>query len=330
MAKFSVIVPAYNADTTLSQTLDAILAQRHVEWECVVVDDGSTDTTLAMARDYARRDPRIRVVSQENQGTAGAYNTGVATSAGEWIVMCSADDLLLPAHMTEMSAAIEDAPGPDIWSSNGYFLRGDGSTIVYGPEFIRGGMDLLQLIGDCFFGVGATYRREVFDRIGGYRTGIYAEDYDFWLRALARGATHGYLDTPLSVHRLGETQKSADKERLLRSGIRIRAELAESGLLSKAEIAAIQASIHERRLRIARLEPDRRRRALRVAMTRLSDPVSLARDVKQRLSDPVSLARAVKRRSAKAVRGLSRRIRRRLRSAAEKRAEVRSRADRAE
>ncbi len=72
--RFSVVVPAYQAAPTLGATLDAIMAQAFRDWECVVVDDGSTDDTLAIATAYAERDARFRVVHQSNPGTAGAYN----------------------------------------------------------------------------------------------------------------------------------------------------------------------------------------------------------------------------------------------------------------
>jgi len=134
MPRFSIIVPAYNAESTLAETLDAISAQRVDDWECIVVDDGSSDGTLALAQSYADADPRFSVTSQPNQGTAGAYNTGVKSATGEFVVICSADDVLLPEHLERMSAFIEGEPEYDIYSNNGYFWRTDGSrTAVYGP-----------------------------------------------------------------------------------------------------------------------------------------------------------------------------------------------------
>src|SRR5258708_1668380 len=97
--RFSVVVPAYGAAMTLPETLDAILSQTFTDWECVVVDDGSTDETLRIANEFAARDRRIRAIHQENKGTAGAYNTGVGAARGQLIVICSADDVLLPEHL---------------------------------------------------------------------------------------------------------------------------------------------------------------------------------------------------------------------------------------
>jgi glycosyltransferase involved in cell wall biosynthesis len=98
-------MPAYQAASTLAETLDAIMAQSFSDWECVVVDDGSTDDTLLTATAYEQRDPRFRVICQGNRGTAGAYNAGVSSAVGDFVVICSADDILLPEHLFRMSAS---------------------------------------------------------------------------------------------------------------------------------------------------------------------------------------------------------------------------------
>jgi glycosyltransferase involved in cell wall biosynthesis len=221
--RFSIVVPAYQAASTLTETLDAILAQAFGDWECVVVDDGSTDDTLGVASAYASGHPRIRVIHQDNQGTAGAYNAGVSSAAGDFIVLCSADDILLPEHLSRMSAFIDGEDGYDIYSSNGYFWRpGESRELCYGPGLGQRihSLELGDVIRRCFYSVGAAYRRELFAAVGGYRLGVYGEDYDFWLRAMASGARHHYLPEPLSLHRMSPSQKSARLETVYRTDIR--------------------------------------------------------------------------------------------------------------
>ncbi len=249
MPRFSLVVPAYQAASTLSETLDGLLAQTFVDWNCVVVDDGSTDSTLQIASGYAAADPRIRVLHQDNQGTAGAYNTGVSSVDGEFVVICSADDILLPQHLATMSTFIDSELGYDIYASNGYYwLPGRSRWLVYeGPHGARAhSLRLANIIRVCFYGVGATYRRELFARIDGYRTDVFAEDYDFWLRALASGARHRYVPAALSLFRLGETQKSASIELVHQSGIRLVTELKRDFALSEEEVRAVDESIVER------------------------------------------------------------------------------------
>lgn len=270
MPRFSVVIPAYNADRTLAETLDAVLAQRFDDWECVVVDDGSTDATLAIASRYSDRDPRIRVLSQANKGSGGAYNTGVRGAVGEFVVMCSSDDVLLPDHLREMSVFIDANEPYDIYSCNGYYLYPNGRReLVYGPGAMRDSLDLADVIRLCFFSVGATYRRRLFDSVGGYREEVFGEDWDFWMRTMAGGATHRYLSAPLSLHRKSSTQKSARLASVYESDIRLVEDLRESFALSKDELAAADESTLERRRRIDWLEKPAWRRTAHDTYKRL-------------------------------------------------------------
>lgn len=220
--RFSVVVPAYNAESTLAETLDAVLAQSLGDWECVIVDDGSADGTASIAQSYAARDPRFVLRSQANRGTAGAYNCGVRSASGDLIAICSADDLLLPVHLETMSELIERNPSCGIFSSNGEYLDETGrrEPVYTGREWkVERSLSFSEVLDCCFFSVGAVYRRSVFDFVDGYREGVYGEDYDLWLRAMAKGAIHRYTPRSLSLHRLSTTQKSADVIRVWTSNV---------------------------------------------------------------------------------------------------------------
>jgi glycosyltransferase involved in cell wall biosynthesis len=256
--RFSIVVPAYQAASTLGETLDAILAQTFEDWECIVVDDGSTDDTRTIATAYADRDPRIRVVHQDNQGTGGAYNAGVRSARGEFVAICSADDILLPGHLSAMSAFIDAEDGYEIYSSNGYFWSpGVSKELAYGPgerESIAS-FDLPNVIHKCFFSVGAAYRRELFGAVGGYRLGVYGEDYDFWLRAMAAGARQRYLPEPLALHRVSATQKSAQLEKVYQGDIRLLTDLRRDFTLSPEINGAIEQAIRDRERLVTKIHP---------------------------------------------------------------------------
>jgi glycosyltransferase involved in cell wall biosynthesis len=265
--RFSVVVPAYQAEETLRETLDGVLSQTSDNWECVVVDDGSTDGTLEIAQEYAQRDPRIRVIGQANQGTAGAYNAGVAAATGAYIVLCSADDVLLPNHLSTMSAFVDAEPGYEIYTANGYRWS-PGRPLELMNDRGRGekasSLDLADVIRACFYGVGAAYKRELFARVGGYRQGIFGEDYDFWLRAMAIGARHRYLPEPLSLFRVSPTQKSARARTVYESDIRLVTDLRRDFTLTPWQNHVVAESINERRRLIAQL--DGRKSAYRAAI----------------------------------------------------------------
>lgn len=108
MPRASIVVPAFNAATTLGATLDALARQTFRDLEVVVVDDGSSDATGALVR--ARRDPRVRLVRQANRGLAGARNTGIAHARGAVIGFCDADDLWQPRKLAAHVAHLEASP----------------------------------------------------------------------------------------------------------------------------------------------------------------------------------------------------------------------------
>lgn len=250
MPRFSIVVPAYNAESTLPDTLDAIMAQTFSDWECVVVDDGSADGTMTTTRDYTRRDSRFRLLTQTNQGTAGAYNTGVRSASASLIVLCSADDLLLPDHLRIIDDLVGRHPDCGIYSSNGDYLfeTGRRDRVYGGREWeLERSLSLEEVLAVCFFSVGATYRRSVFDLVGGYRVGVYGEDYDFWLRAMAAGVKHRYTPHVLSLHRISSVQKSASILRVYDSNIEAYKNLVHGGWVRTGQLSLVESAIIARR-----------------------------------------------------------------------------------
>ncbi len=256
--RFSVTVPAYNAEATLAETVASVQAQTFTSWELVIVDDGSSDGTLALARRLAGDDRRIRVVSQENLGPGGAYNTAVREGRADLLVMLSADDLLLPEHLARFDGFVRDNLDAAVFTCNGWYEYEDGRREVAAPERLwadPGGCTLEELLQACFYGVGAVYRREVWDAVGGFREDLYSEDYLFWLLALARGFRHRHLDEILSVHRRTGTQMSAAGLRMRENDLRVVDEVVASGLLTPSQRVAAQRSRTrlKRNIRIRRL-----------------------------------------------------------------------------
>ncbi len=250
MPLISIVVPAYNAADTLAETLDAILAQTARDWECVVVDDGSKDTTLELARSYEQQDARIRVLTQANRGTGGAYNTGVREATGSWVSICSADDVLLPPHVESMARAISRYPGFQIYSCNGYYWHADDSRVqVYTGEAAAAYHEwtLEETLARCFFSVGACYERGLFDAVGGYVEDAYGEDYDFWLRTMAQGARQLYVPEALSLHRISATQKSANLAKAFESDVRSIQNALDTGNLTPSQAKAARSAIGLRR-----------------------------------------------------------------------------------
>lgn len=251
--RFSVTVPAFNAEATLAQTLDSVRSQTFSDWELVIVDDGSTDSTLSLAQSYAAEDDRIRVVTQENRGSGGAYNTAVRAARAELLVMLSADDLLLPNHLAEFDAFIQAHPSDSIFSSSGLYEYDDGtreSEVLHLAWRDQTTCTLVDMLRACFFDMGAVYRHDVFDAVGGFNEDVYAEDYLFFLSAMAKGFSHRYLDQPLAVHRRNSLQKSADGLRVRQAELFAIRQTVAAGLLGPSERAAARRAIQRIRVNI--------------------------------------------------------------------------------
>lgn len=97
--KFSIVVPVYNVAPYLSECLDSVMAQCFGDWECICVDDGSTDGSGAILDDYAAKDKRLRVVHQTNSGVSAARNAGLAVASGEWMTFLDADDIIAHRYL---------------------------------------------------------------------------------------------------------------------------------------------------------------------------------------------------------------------------------------
>ena len=110
---FSVIIPVYNAEKYLRPCLDSVLNQTESDWECVCVDDGSTDASGMILDEYAARDSRFKVIHQANGGEGVARNTGLKMAVGDWITWLDADDLYRTDRLEEARRLI-DRENPDL------------------------------------------------------------------------------------------------------------------------------------------------------------------------------------------------------------------------
>jgi glycosyltransferase involved in cell wall biosynthesis len=260
--RFSVIIPAYNARDVLERTVRSALAQTYHDFEVVISDDGSPDDTLEVANALAKRDSRVRVVTGLNGGCSVARNRGFEAARGEFCVLLDADDMLKPEYLATMSAFIDRCPGYDIYSCNGDRLMAEDRT----EPFLGGaGYDretswtLDDLIPVDRIFIMAVIRRDTHARLGGFRDDLrYAEDYDFWLRALALGATHRFTPVSLGIYVESAAGKSKNRIPHAQAQIRIFEDLSAMPELSQAQRAAAERKLDGLRTRIARVKLETR------------------------------------------------------------------------
>jgi glycosyltransferase involved in cell wall biosynthesis len=155
-ANISVVIPAYNSEKYIRQTLQSVCDQTVNDWECVVVDDGSTDGTPQIIREMARKDDRIRMIEQSNAGPAAARNNGMASvSAGsEFIAFMDHDDVWLPDALAVLRDTLRAYPESiaahglaDTIDGNGQLVdhtRADGGFLNFGRSRMAGSLGYLQ------------------------------------------------------------------------------------------------------------------------------------------------------------------------------------------
>lgn len=190
----SVIIPTYNSRAHIRQTVDGVLAQTHPRVELIVVDDGSTDDTLAVLASYGEQ---LRVVRQANQGVCKARNVGLAQARGNFICFLDHDDVWYPDMLAQQLQAFgADLEVGCVYANYMHWWPDeDGRHVDPGELRARittnSELDLSMsgwiyhlLLIDCHVPTsGAMFRREVFRQCGAFDESLpYSEDWDLWLR----------------------------------------------------------------------------------------------------------------------------------------------------
>lgn len=223
----SVITPLYNSARHIAATLESLMAQTHGDWECVLVDDGSTDATHEAIAPFLA-DPRFSHIRQPNQGIAGARNTAIQAARGTWIALLDHDDRWLPTKL-ESQLGLARAAGSDLVATDATIVRG-GERILYSecfPEHVRA---RLERLGDSDVDVleflleanplcasSVMLRRALFERHGLLDVAASsADDYDMWLRC-ARDARFDFVLEPLVEYFVHDANVSGDTAKLRRT-----------------------------------------------------------------------------------------------------------------
>jgi glycosyltransferase involved in cell wall biosynthesis len=167
----SVIVPVYNGEAFISDTLESALGQTYRNIEVIVVDDGSRDRTRAIVDAWVERDSRVRVLAQENRGVAAARNRALATARGEFIAPLDADDLWDPTkierQVRRMTEAGEDTGMVYCWWAS---IDASGAVLDCSPRwsFEGAGADIMLQVNYTGNGSVPLYRRRCLENVGGY------------------------------------------------------------------------------------------------------------------------------------------------------------------
>ena len=240
----SVVVPAYNAELTIQETLLSIRNQSHQNLEIIIVDDGSRDRTRELALQQATIDPRIQVISQPNGGVAVARNQGIELARGRLIAPIDADDLWRPGKIERQLRALH-AGGPLVglvycWSA---IINEDSAVTSPGSNVTHTGDVLLPLFYGNFVGNGSAplMRRDMVLAAGGYDPSLKArkaqgcEDWKLYL-SLAESSHFTVIPDYLVGYRFTAAAMSGDVSQMLRSDAIVRGEMADRHPNSKDDL----------------------------------------------------------------------------------------------
>jgi glycosyltransferase involved in cell wall biosynthesis len=224
MPMVSVIMPAYNAEQYLPAAVESVLRQSFSDLELLIVDDGSSDRTLEIARQYAATDSRVRVLEQANAGPGPARNTGFRAATGRLFAFLDSDDEWDETFLSEQIAVLEARPDVDVVIGNAR-IRG-GSRHGQPARPIRGEgqpITLAEILANenALF-IMAVFRRETVDAIGGFDpTLLTNEEYEMWIRAALAGHTFTRHTKPLGWYSCRPGSLSSSDTRMLSGILRV-------------------------------------------------------------------------------------------------------------
>jgi glycosyltransferase involved in cell wall biosynthesis len=209
----SVVIPVYNGEKTIRETINCVLNQSLSDFELLVVNDGSKDSTLEIVSRI--QDPRLKVFSYPNAGLAATRNRGISLSSSDYISFIDADDLWTPDKLEAQLKALEDNPQAAIaysWTDcideSSQFLRKGGYLTVNGDVYSQ-----LLVVDFLESGSNPLFRKQALIEVGGFDESLTAaEDWDILLRLAARYPFVA-VPSPQILYRVSATSMSANVER---------------------------------------------------------------------------------------------------------------------
>lgn len=219
MDKVSIVIPVYNCEKYVREAINSVVAQTYSEWELIAVDDGSTDGSLQVLREFDS-DPRIRVVHQDNNGVAAARNAGIKLCSGRYVALLDADDVWCDNCKLEKQIKFMMVHGAGMCFTSYETVSEDGAPInvVHVPKLINYKGFLKNTI-TCSHTVMFDTRKiakEMLLAPSSFPTKDFPEDLSVWLQVLKEGHLAYGLDDVLAQYRKRRASRSSNKLRAIK------------------------------------------------------------------------------------------------------------------
>lgn len=194
----SVIIPTYQRLETLPRAIDSVLSQSFNDFELIVVDDGSSDGTAEYLKQLQEKEPRLRVIQQENHGVSAARNHAIEVANGKWLAFLDSDDewlakkLQMQMELAQIRPELKIIHGEEIWIRRGRRVNPHKKHKKFGGRVFR------HCLALCLISPSAVIiNKEIFQKIGSFNEDyVVCEDYDLWLRITAQYDV-GFIEEPI-------------------------------------------------------------------------------------------------------------------------------------
>ena len=204
----SIVIVAFDADRYIDAAINSCLSQSYSNIELILVDDGSTDDTLAIMEKYSNSDSRVSVIKQENKGVGAARNLGNNIAKGELIAVLDADDLMLANRLEVQMQYLQQYPEIDILSCWMEYINENGKRIgvyIYPKDLTNPTQFREYLANEKPISIahsGVIYRKEKVEQVGGYRNIRPGQDTDLWNRMVENGCIAVVMPIVLGKYRI--------------------------------------------------------------------------------------------------------------------------------
>ena len=213
--KISVILPVYNGEEHVGEAIESVLNQTYSNLELVIVNDCSTDTTLKILESYARKDSRIRIITNPvNYMLPRSLNEGFLNATGEYFTWTSDDNRYKPEALEKLIKILQNDKDAVMVYSDFSVIDGEDRFIDLAQKDEPDKLPFYNPVGACFL-----YTREVAQKVGGYDANLFlAEDYDYWIRIWREGkVVHSKED--LYLYRLHDKSLTSTRKDAIQSQV---------------------------------------------------------------------------------------------------------------
>lgn len=223
MTKISVIMPVYNGEEYIKNTVESVLGQTFSDFEFIIIDDGSTDNTLNILKNFS--DNRIKILNQNHGGIVKALNLGIKESQGEYIIRIDADDICISNRFEKLITYMNENPNVSVCGSWVRKIDKEGNVIgeLKYPPIDHKDIKRYAILHNPFIHPSVIVRKKVFDKVGLYKNFKHNEDYELWTRVLKVGRGHNIPEFLIDyrIHQNQVTRKGNLKMRLVGVWVRV-------------------------------------------------------------------------------------------------------------